>query len=100
MYFPGTLFYHMIYLKQLMSSDYERSVDGPKIIGKHQIRKTFPNVNEIQNKWGTIMNESQMMDTRMNLHALFTASIEGFIPGMKGATLANYVDFQSFSKDP
>ena len=41
-----------------------------------------------------------MMDTRMNLHALFTASIEGFIPGMRGATLANYVDFQSFSKDP
>ena len=36
----------------------------------------------------------------MNLHALLTASIEGFIPGMKGATLANYVDFQSFTKDP
>jgi len=29
----------------------------------------------------------------MNLHALLTASIDGFIPGMKGTTLANYVEF-------
>lgn len=35
----------------------------------------------------------------MNLHALLTSSIEGFIPGMKGATLVNYVEFQSFTKD-
>lgn len=45
------------------------------------------------------MYESQMMDTRMNLHALLTASVEGYIPGMKGATLANYVEFVDFVKD-
>jgi hypothetical protein len=94
MYYPGTLLYHLIYLKQLMSSNYERGVDGPKIIGPNQIRKLYSQVSEIHGKWGTVMHESQMMDTRMNLHALLTASIEGFIPGMKGATLANYVDFQ------
>ena len=35
----------------------------------------------------------------MNLHALFTSSIESYIPGMKGANLANYVEFASFVKD-
>ncbi len=83
-----------------MNSNYERSVEGPKIIGPNHIRKLYSNVKEIQGKWGTLMHESQMMDTRMNLHALLTASIDGFIPGMKGATLANYVDFLSFIKDP
>jgi glycerol-3-phosphate dehydrogenase len=46
------------------------------------------------------MNETQMMDTRMNLHALFTASVDNFIPGMKGANLANYVEFRDFIKNP
>jgi hypothetical protein len=85
--------YHLIYLKQLMSSNYERSVEGPKIIGTSQLRKLYSQVKEIHGKWATVMYESQMMDTRMNLHALLTASIEGFIPGMKGTTLANYVEF-------
>ena len=35
----------------------------------------------------------------MNLNALFTASIDNYIPGMKGATLANYVEFIDFIKD-
>jgi len=33
------------------------------------------------------------------MNALLTASIEGFIPGMKGATLANYVEFKDFIKN-
>jgi hypothetical protein len=40
-----------------------------------------------------------MMDGRMNLNALLTASIEGFIPGMKGANLANYVEFRDYIKN-
>jgi hypothetical protein len=93
MYYPGTLFYHLIYLSQLMKSNYEKSVDGPKIVFKSRLRKMYENVVNIHGKYGTLMHEAQMMDTRMNLHALLTASIEGFIPGMKGATLANYVEF-------
>jgi glycerol-3-phosphate dehydrogenase len=49
---------------------------------------------------GFILNEAQMMDGRMNLHALLTSSIDSFIPGMKGATLANYVEFSDFIKNP
>ncbi len=40
-----------------------------------------------------------MHDSRMNLNTLFTAAVDGYIAGMKGATLANYVEFVDFIKD-
>jgi len=49
--------------------------------------------------YGVKMHEAQMIDSRMNLGCLFTSSIEKFIPGMKGATLANYVELKDFIKD-
>lgn len=100
MYYPGTLLYHLIYMRQLMKSDYEVSVEGPSIILEHRLRKLYPAVKQIHGKCGTLLYESQMMDTRMNLHALLTASVDGFIPGMKGATLANYTEFIDFVKNP
>lgn len=81
MYYPGTVFYHLIYLRQLMKSNYEVSIEGPSMILKHKLRQFYPEVSEIHGKCGTLLHESQMMDTRMNLHALLTASVEGFIPG-------------------
>ena len=35
----------------------------------------------------------------MNLNSLFTASVDGFIKGQTGATLANYVELKSLIKD-
>ena len=35
----------------------------------------------------------------MSLNCLLTSSIDKFIPGMKGTTLANYIRFDSFVKD-
>ena len=40
-----------------------------------------------------------MYDSRMNFNTLLTASIDSFIKGMKGATLANYVEFVDFIKN-
>jgi glycerol-3-phosphate dehydrogenase len=40
-----------------------------------------------------------MLDGRMNLNSLFTASIDEFIPGMKGASLANYTEMKCLTKD-
>lgn len=40
-----------------------------------------------------------MHDSRMNLNTLFTSTIDGFIKGMKGATLVNYCEMTSFTKD-
>ena len=45
------------------------------------------------------MHEAQMIDSRMALNCLFTSSINKFHTGMKGATLANYVEFKDFIKD-
>jgi glycerol-3-phosphate dehydrogenase len=82
-----------------MKSDYDVSLDGPKIISKSKLLKSYPNVKDIHGKYGVILNEAQMMDGRMTLHALLTSSIDSFIPGMKGATLANYVEFSDFIKN-
>jgi len=40
-----------------------------------------------------------MNDSRMNINSLLTASIDEYIPGMKGAVLANYTEMKSFTKD-
>ena len=45
------------------------------------------------------MSETQMHDSRMNLNSLFTAAVDGYIKGQKGATLANYVELKSLIKD-
>lgn len=45
------------------------------------------------------MSEAQMHDSRMNLASLFTAAVDNYIPGMKGATLANYTEMVDFIKD-
>jgi len=40
-----------------------------------------------------------MHDSRMNLNTLLTSTIDEYIPGMKGSTIANYVEFKNFIKD-
>ena len=40
-----------------------------------------------------------MHDSRMNLNSLFTAAVDDYIPGMTGATLANYVEMKRMLKD-
>ena len=40
-----------------------------------------------------------MHDSRMALNSLFTSSIDEYIPGQTGATLANYVELKRFIKD-
>ena len=45
------------------------------------------------------MSETQMHDSRMNLQSLFTAAVDDYIPGMRGATLANYVEVKNLVKD-
>ena len=59
----------------------------------------FPDMPPMHNNYGVIMHEGQMCDTRMNLQSLLTASIDNFIPGMKGATLANYVELKELLKN-
>jgi glycerol-3-phosphate dehydrogenase len=99
-YYPGCLLYHLLYLKQLMGSDYEAGVEGPSVIMKNRLRRLYPQLTALHGQSGVLMHETQMMDARMNLHALLTASVDGFIPGMRGANLANYTEFREFIKTP
>jgi glycerol-3-phosphate dehydrogenase len=40
-----------------------------------------------------------MIDSRMAINSLMTATIDDYISDMKGITLANYVEFKDFIKD-
>ena len=97
-YFPGSLGYHLIYLKQLMKSDFTVSVSGPKFISRTQLARDYAGLKALHGQYGSIMSEAQMSDSRMNLQSLFTAAVDDYIPGMKGATLANYVEMTEFTK--
>ena len=46
-YWPGAFGYHLIYLKQLMSSDYSVAVSGPSIMRKRVLRDTYPDVKPL-----------------------------------------------------
>jgi glycerol-3-phosphate dehydrogenase len=41
-----------------------------------------------------------MNDSRMNLNCLLSSTVDHLVVGMKGVTMANYVEFRSFIKDP
>ena len=98
-YFPGSLGYHLIYLKERMKSKFEVSISGPRIVSQSQLASEFTGLKQLHGQYGSVMSETQMSDSRMNLQALFTSSIDDYIPGMKGATLANYVEMKDFIKD-
>jgi glycerol-3-phosphate dehydrogenase len=98
-YWPGAIGYHLIYLRQLVKSDYNVSLKGPRFINKGKLIRDFPLMTHLHGGYGATMAEAQMHDSRMNLNVLFTAAIDGYIKGMQGATLANYIECQSFTKD-
>jgi glycerol-3-phosphate dehydrogenase len=98
-YFPGALGYHLIYLRQMMFSNYQVSLSGPRPINPAKLIREYSELRPLHGQWGSVMSEAQMHDSRMNLNSLFTASIDDYIPGMKGATLGNYVEFKDFVKD-
>jgi len=98
-YWPGAFGYHLIYLKQLMSSNYSVALSGPKFVSNKKVKNEYPELTELHGGYGATMAEAQMHDSRMNLNTLFTSAVDNYIPGMKGATLANYVEFLDFIKD-
>jgi hypothetical protein len=57
-YYPGMLLYHLIYLKQLMNSNYDVGVDGPKILSRNKVAKMFENLKGIHKNYGVLMHET------------------------------------------
>ena len=77
-YWPGAFGYHLLYLKEMMRSNYQVSLSGPTMLRKSTIRKEYPQVPALHNGYGALMSEAQMHDSRMNLNALFTAAVDGY----------------------
>jgi glycerol-3-phosphate dehydrogenase len=98
-YFPGQVGYHLIYLKELMMSNYLVSIAGPRWTSKGALIRQYPGLKALHGQYGSVMSEAQMHDSRMNLNSLLTSTIDEYHPGMKGSTIANYVEFKSFIKD-
>jgi glycerol-3-phosphate dehydrogenase len=46
-YFPGCLLYHMIYLKELMNSNYTEAISGPRVLLKSKMAKMFEHIPNI-----------------------------------------------------
>lgn len=46
-YWPGALGYHLIYLRQLMQSDYNVSLKGPKMFSKKKLQQVFPGLTAL-----------------------------------------------------
>eukprot|EP00347_Sterkiella_histriomuscorum_P017566 403348844 len=98
-YYPGALLYHFMYLRELVKSEYQTGLGGPKILGKGKVRDMFKNLTAIHGQNGVLMHEAQMMDSRMNLNTLLTSTVNQYIPGMKGANIANYTEFVDYIKN-
>ena len=98
-YWPGAFGYHLIYLKQLFASNFMVSISGPSIMSRSKVRREYPECKELHGGYGAVMSEAQMSDSRMCLNTLFTAAVSDYIPGMQGATLANYTEMLSFTKN-
>lgn len=47
MYFPGCFLYHMIYLKQVVNSNYTMGISGPRILFKSQLTHMFPSIKHL-----------------------------------------------------
>lgn len=82
-----------------MKSNYNVHVSGPRWASRSSLMRTYPGLKALHGQYGAIMSEAQMHDSRMNLNSLLTSTIDDYIPGMKGSTVANYVEFKRFLKD-
>jgi len=91
--------YHMMYMKQLFASNYSSSLKAPKLLLKKRVKELYPDATMMHGKYGVLMQEAQMVDGRMAINSLLTSTIDSYIPGMTGATLANYVEFRDYVKD-
>jgi hypothetical protein len=85
--------YHKIYTRELVKSPYNnlvRTLSGPRILSKAQLQEMYPDLTNLHGQYGVLMHETQMIDSRMNLNSLFTATKDQYVPGMKAVSLANY----------
>jgi len=57
-YWPGAFGYHLIYLIQLMKSNFSVSLSGPRYVSKSRLRKEYPDLHELHDGYGAVMAEA------------------------------------------
>lgn len=97
-YYPAVVLYHLLYMKSSFNATITERIPGPKFLWKARVRQLFPDASSLHGFNGALMHEGQMIDSRMCVNSLLTASIDKFHPGQRGATLANYVQLQTLLK--
>lgn len=89
--------YHYLSLRfAAKTSEFE--CPAPRIISSDEMQKNFP-LLDTRFKWGVVVYDGEMDDSRLLMETLLTASQNEYIPGMKGANFLNYARFDSFVKD-
>jgi hypothetical protein len=57
-FYPGALCYHLMYMKQLFSSNYLTSLKAPKLLSKNKVKELFPDATTQHGKYGVLMQEA------------------------------------------
>jgi len=96
-HYIGVSIYHLLSYFQWIFSDYGYKLPRPSLITQEQMQKLVPSLK--YKSYGVKLSESQISDTRLLIQSLLTATQNDYLTNMKGATLANYVEFVDFIKD-
>eukprot|EP00826_Nyctotherus_ovalis_P061031 TRINITY_DN8641_c0_g1_i3.p1 TRINITY_DN8641_c0_g1~~TRINITY_DN8641_c0_g1_i3.p1 ORF type:complete len:631 (+),score=82.16 TRINITY_DN8641_c0_g1_i3:211-2103(+) len=88
--------YHLIGYLRWAFSDYMCKVPRPSLMSKEEMKNCFP---LLKGSYGVRFSEVQGVDNRLLIQALLTATQEGYAPNMKGAVIANYIEFVDLLKD-
>ncbi len=96
-YLAGVCVYHFLSYFKWCFSDYTYRLPPPSVLSKASMKKYFPELKG--DNYGVRFSEGQMNDARLCVQTMLTSSIDGYLPGMKGAVLGNYVEFLDFVKD-
>lgn len=89
--------YHYLSLR-FSAKTSEFACPGPRIIGSDEMFRNFP-LLDTKFKWGVVVYDGEMDDSRLLVETMLTASQDEYIPGMKGANVLNYARFDKFVKD-
>lgn len=89
--------YHKLSMRFLPATS-EFGCPGPRLISQDELKRNFPHLDS-KFKWGVVVYDGEMDDSRLLIETMLTASQDGYVPGMKGASLLNYARLDKFVKD-
>lgn len=95
-YYIGASMYHFLSYVNWWRTNYAYKLPRPSFVGRNMMKELFPLMKG--NNYGVKFCEGQMNDARLLIQTLLTSTQDNYIPNMKGATVANYVEFVDFIK--